>query len=60
MADPEERPTAIASSFAATLELVREGRVEIRQQGAFTPIYMRTGDRPLTDEDIAAMEAGLD
>jgi segregation and condensation protein A len=60
MADPEERPTAIASSFAATLELVREGRLEIRQQGAFTPIYMRTGPKPLTDEDIAAMEAGLD
>jgi segregation and condensation protein A len=60
MADPEERPTAIASSFAATLELAREGRVEIRQEGAFSPIYMRTGARPLTDEDIAAMEAGLD
>jgi segregation and condensation protein A len=60
MADPEERPTAIASSFAATLELVREGRVEMRQEGAFTPIYMRTGPRPLTDDDIAAMEAGLD
>lgn len=60
MADPEERPTAIASSFAATLELVREGRVEIRQHGAFTPIYMRTGANPLTGEDIAAMEAGLD
>lgn len=60
MTDPEERATAVASSFAATLELVREGRVEIRQQGAFTPIYMRTGANPVTDEDIAAMEAGLD
>jgi segregation and condensation protein A len=60
MADPEERPTAIASSFAATLELVREGRVEIRQEGAFAPIYMRIGATPLTDDDIAAMEAGLD
>jgi segregation and condensation protein A len=60
MTDPEERATAVASSFAATLELVREGRVEIRQQGAFTPIYMRTGVNPVTDEDMAAMEAGLD
>ncbi len=60
MADPEERPTAIASSFAATLELVREGRIELRQEGAFTPLYMRTGGNPVTDEDIAAMEAGLD
>lgn len=60
MTDPQERPTAIASSFAATLELVREGRIEIRQDGAFRPILMRTGPKPITDEDIAAMEAGLD
>ncbi|MDB5523870.1 MAG: scpA [Rhizobium sp.] len=60
MADPEERPTAIASSFAATLELVREGRIELRQDGAFTPIYMRTGVNPVTEKDIIAMEAGLD
>lgn len=36
-----ERPTAIASSFAATLELVREGHIEVRQQEAFAPLYMR-------------------
>ena len=60
MTEPGERTTAIASSFAATLELVREGRIEVRQEGAFTPIYMRTGTNPVTDEDIAAMEAGLD
>ena len=40
---PEERVTAIASAFAASLELVREGRLEIRQEGAFQPIYMRSG-----------------
>jgi segregation and condensation protein A len=60
MSDPEERPTAIASSFAATLELVREGRIEIRQDGAFSDIYMRTGAKPLTEADIVAMEAGID
>ena len=38
---PEERATAIASSFAATLELVREGMVEMRQDGAFSPLYLR-------------------
>ncbi|MCC8934303.1 MULTISPECIES: segregation and condensation protein A [Rhizobiaceae] len=42
---PEDRVTAIASSFAASLELVREGRLEIRQDGAFQPIYMRSGPR---------------
>lgn len=60
LTDPEERATVIASSFAATLELVREGRIEMRQDGAFGPIYMRTGANPVTDADIAAMEAGYD
>lgn len=45
---PEERVTAIASAFAASLELVREGKLEIRQDGAFQPIYMRRGPRHAT------------
>ena len=60
LADPEERATVTASSFAATLELIREGRIEVRQDGAFGAIYMRTGANPVTDADIAAMEAGHD
>ncbi|WP_137158123.1 ScpA family protein [Rhizobium sp. FKL33] len=59
-ADPEERATAIASSFAATLELIRERRIEVRQEGAFQPIFMRTGSNPITDADLEAMEAGRD
>ncbi|MGG7517502.1 segregation and condensation protein A [Allorhizobium undicola] len=43
LTDPSERVTAIASAFAASLELVREGKLEIRQEGAFQPIYMRSG-----------------
>ena len=43
MTDPEHRATAIASSFAATLEMVREGSLEIRQDGAFQPLYLRKG-----------------
>ena len=43
LSEPEERATAIASSFAASLEMVREGRLEIRQEGAFQPIYLRRG-----------------
>ncbi len=42
LARPEERATAIASSFAASLELVREGALEIRQHEAFAPIYLRS------------------
>ena len=37
--------SAIASTFAATLELVREGQAELRQDGAFDPIYIRARKR---------------
>ncbi|MEQ1954750.1 ScpA family protein [Mesorhizobium sp. CN2-181] len=43
---PEERATAIASSFAATLEMVREGQIEVRQEAAFAPLYLR-GRQPI-------------
>ena len=33
--------TAVASSFGATLEMARDGLVEIRQDQPFSPIYMR-------------------
>lgn len=45
LSDPKERRTMIASSFAASLELVREGRLEIRQEKAFAPVYMRPGQQ---------------
>lgn len=51
LSDPTERTTAIASAFAATLELVREGRLELRQDGAFQPIYLRRGPKPEGDDD---------
>lgn len=38
---PRERASALASSFAASLELVREGKLEVRQNAPFAPIYMR-------------------
>jgi segregation and condensation protein A len=41
LTSPEERPTVIASTFAASLEMVREGAVELRQETPFAPIYMR-------------------
>ena len=37
----EEERSALASSFGATLEMAREGLVEIRQDEPFSPIYMR-------------------
>jgi segregation and condensation protein A len=33
--------TAVASSFGATLEMARDGLLEIRQDKPFSPIYMR-------------------
>jgi segregation and condensation protein A len=44
-ADPAERRTMLASTFAASLEMARERRIELRQDGAFQPIFMRRGDR---------------
>jgi segregation and condensation protein A len=37
----EEGRTAVASSFGASLEMAREGLVELRQEAPFAPIYMR-------------------
>ena len=36
------RRSALASTFAAMLELTRSGRVELRQDRAFGPIYLRS------------------
>ena len=33
--------SALASTFAASLELAREGKIEVQQQGMFGPIYLR-------------------
>jgi segregation and condensation protein A len=41
MAEPAERHSFIASSLTASLELAREGKLELRQERAFEPIYMR-------------------
>jgi segregation and condensation protein A len=39
--EPALRATVLASSLAATLELVREGAMEVHQHSAFAPIYVR-------------------
>ena len=36
------RRSALAATFAAVLELVRAGRVELRQENAFGPIHLRS------------------
>jgi segregation and condensation protein A len=39
--EPSLARTVLASSFASSLELVREGRMEMHQQTAFAPLYVR-------------------
>jgi len=42
LVEPSLRASVLASSFAATLELVREGRLEVHQHAAFAPLYLRS------------------
>lgn len=35
------RRSAVASSFVAALELARQGKLEMRQEAAFAPLYLR-------------------
>jgi len=41
LSSPDERATVRASTFASSLELVRQGEIEVRQTETFGPIYMR-------------------
>jgi segregation and condensation protein A len=52
LVDPSLRTTVIASSFAAALELAREGSLELHQQGAFSPLFLRK--RRVAAEEMAA------
>ncbi|MET0427278.1 MAG: ScpA family protein, partial [Microvirga sp.] len=42
MTEPARRTTLLASAFSATLEMVREGRLSLRQDEAFAPLWVRT------------------
>jgi segregation and condensation protein A len=46
LVEPSMRATVFASSLAATLELVREGQLEVHQPTAFGPIYLRKRSEP--------------
>ena len=41
LAAPGQRATVLASSLSALLELAREGKVALRQDGAFAPLWVR-------------------
>ncbi|SFR44300.1 segregation and condensation protein A [Litoreibacter janthinus] len=43
--DPAKRRSATAATFAASLEMVKQGQLELRQGDAFAPIQIRKRDR---------------
>lgn len=44
MATPEQRATVLASTLSATLEFVREGRLTLRQERPFAPLWVKSAD----------------
>ena len=52
--DPSQKATVFASSFAAALELVREGEVELHQKQAFAPLYFRKRPPQSASDALAA------
>lgn len=54
--EPEQAATVFASSFAAALELVREGTAEVHQPQAFGPLYLRKRQAVVVADVAAAPE----
>lgn len=48
--DPLRLRSSLASTLTAGLELAKQGKVEIRQDGLFRPIYLRTANRPAIED----------
>ena len=51
--DPLLLRSSVASTFTAGLEMAKQGKLEIRQDGAFKTIYLRTANRPSLDSKPA-------
>jgi segregation and condensation protein A len=58
LVEPAMVPTVLASTFAAALELIREGHLEAHQQGSFTPLYLRKKQGADTNGHLAGNGAG--
>lgn len=58
--DPTQKATVFASSFAAALELVREGTLDLHQKEAFAPLYFRKHVEYLPPDAQAASEVQAD
>jgi segregation and condensation protein A len=60
VADPSQKATVFASSFAAALELVREGTMDLNQKEAFAPLYFRKRPPHSASDAMAAPEVPAD
>jgi segregation and condensation protein A len=58
--DPSQKATVFASSFAAALELVREGTMDLNQKDAFAPLYFRKRSAHSASEAVAVPEAPVE
>lgn len=54
LVEPAMRPTVLASSFSASLEMVKEGHLEIQQESAFAPLWLKR--RPEPKPELQAVE----
>ena len=52
LATKETRRSVRASSFTASLELARDGQIELRQDEAFRPIYLRRAARKEDSDSV--------
>ncbi len=58
MVEPSLKATVLASSFAAALEMVREGSLEVHQHTAFAPLYVRKRRDGSADGAVVKPEKG--
>ena len=51
----EVRRTVRASALSVTLEMVKEGRISLRQDSAFSPLWVRSQDMADVSGDAKAI-----
>ncbi len=50
--EPSMRATVLASSFSASLEMVKAGTLDIQQESAFAPIWLKRRSEPRPEEIV--------
>jgi segregation and condensation protein A len=55
--DPKLRRSARASSFSASLEMAREGLIELRQEAHFAPLFLRKLEKDESGPRLALVES---